>query len=227
MFFSGTNKKLKRSYSVGVSSAKIEWNIQQNNQVGTIHEFLRYSQNYIQLYEPIRSTFTCFWTTGSSKTTTRCQMIIYFGAEFHIWKGVVQSTERFCSVCENQPFSARTIYSGSCIPSNTWTNGRLHRFVTYGQTTYAAYPVVTDVAVAPHVDTDSMHQNILIKIPLILIIYNLLWWTRHHYIFKGMSIQSFILQVIVRTMGWAIHMNNKMVSGEWSETMQHHHINML
>ena len=50
---------------------------------------------------------------------------------------------------EYSRFSAGSIYSGSCVPSSSWTHGSLHRFGPYGQTTYAAYPVVPVVAVAP------------------------------------------------------------------------------
>ena len=50
---------------------------------------------------------------------------------------------------EYSRFSAGSIYSGSCVPSSSWTHGGLHRFGPYGQTTYAAYPVVPVVAVAP------------------------------------------------------------------------------
>ena len=50
---------------------------------------------------------------------------------------------------EYSRFSSGSIYSGSCVPSSSWTHGGLHRFGPYGQTTYAAYPVVPVVAVAP------------------------------------------------------------------------------
>ena len=156
------------------------------------------------------------------------QRITYLGADFHLWKGVVQPTqERFRSLCESIAVFQQEAY----IPARVFLRvlglmAACIDLVPMARLHMRPIQLYLLSQWRPHVD--SIHQMILIREPLIL---HLLWWTRHQNIFKGMSIQSFIPQETVWTdasmMGWGAHMNNKMVSGEWSETMQHHHINML